>query len=103
MAFAQSVLASRAEFLRKEVETPANRPAFVDQRPRGRDMGLQAIELLADVGLGGKQDSLLMEAVLVEAPRRAPSAPDRSGEPLADRLGLARRIVVGGLRRLRDC
>ena len=54
-------------------------------------MGLQPVELLADVGLGGEQDRLLMQPVLVEAARgfqqrrdrlrRAARAPPRACAP----------------------
>ncbi len=57
-------------------------------------MGLQPVEFLADVGLGGEQDRLLMQPVLVEAAARIPSAPPRSrraspGSPRTFRAGLA--------------
>src|SRR5271155_898771 len=47
------------QLLGEEIEPPTDRPPLVDQRPSGGDMGLEPVELLADVRLGGKQDRLL--------------------------------------------
>ena len=49
----------------------------------------QTVELLADVGLGGEQDRLLVQPVGVETLRGFEQSRDLFGEPRLDRLGLA--------------
>ena len=92
-----------AEFLRQKVCSLADRAAFREQRERRDNMGLQLDRGLADVGLSGRSGSPLDGAVFRRSRRGgAHQRRDRLGEPCAHRLGLARRIVVGGLRWLRD-
>src|ERR1700722_10104659 len=57
------------QLLGEEIEPPSDWPPLVDQRPRGGDMGLEPVELFADVSLGREEDRLLVEAVLAEAAR----------------------------------
>src|ERR1700722_2932432 len=55
------------QLLGQEIEPAPDRSPLVDQRPRGGDMGLEPVELFADVSLGREQNGLLVEAVLIEA------------------------------------
>src|SRR5580704_4971421 len=52
-----------SQLLGEEIEPAADWPALVDQRPRGGDVGLEPVELLADVGLGCEKDRFLVQAV----------------------------------------
>src|SRR5208337_1226876 len=58
-----------AELLGEEIEPPPDGAALVEQSSRGGDMGFEPVKLLANVRLGGDEDRLLMQAVLVEASR----------------------------------
>ena len=64
---AQSVLASRlSSWARKSSRRPIEPPCR-DQLADLRHMGRQPVELLADVGLAGDQDRLLVQPVGIEA------------------------------------
>ena len=71
------------ELLRQKIELAADRAAVGEQLARLRDMRGEPVELLADVGLGGEQDRLLMQPVGIEALRgsRAASRPARRAAP----------------------
>src|SRR5271163_2577282 len=71
------------KLLGEEIEPPSDRPAPVDQRPSGSDMGLEPVELLANVGLGREQDRLLVKAVLIEAARGPHQRFDTLGKAFA--------------------
>ena len=66
-------------------------PPAVDQAARLRDMRDEPVEFLADVGLGGDQDRLLMQAIGIEAGRGLEQRRDLLGEPRLDRFRLAAR------------
>src|SRR5262245_12734526 len=55
------------EFLRQEIEAAADRPALAEDVARLGDVGGDAVELLADIGLGRDQQRFLGQAVLIEA------------------------------------
>ena len=83
------------QLLGEEIEPPSDRPAPVDQRPSGGDMGLEPVELLADVGLGREQDRLLVEAVLVEGAGRRHERCDALSEALAQLLKAMLASIAG--------
>src|SRR5271169_2550408 len=68
------------QLLGEEIEPTSARPALVDQRLSGGGMGLEPVELLADVGLGRKQDRFLAKTILVEAARRPHQRFDAPGK-----------------------
>jgi hypothetical protein len=55
------------ELLRQKFEFAPDRLAALDELVGCRNMRAQAIELLLDIGLGGKQQSFLVEPFGVEA------------------------------------
>ena len=55
------------ELLREEIEPPAHRTAVGDQALGLRDVRSEPVELLADVGLAGDQDRLLVQPIGIEA------------------------------------
>src|SRR3990172_4806534 len=55
------------ELLRQKFEFASNRLVALDELVGCRDMSAQTIELLLDIGLGGKQQSFLVEPLGVEA------------------------------------
>ena len=77
------------ELLRQKVEPAADRAAVGDQLLRLRDMRGEPVELLADVGLGGEQDRLLVQPVGIEALRGLEQRRHLLGQPRLDRLRLA--------------
>ena len=70
-AFEQMRVRLAIELLRQEVELAADRLIAADQLIRRRDMRAQAIELLLDIGLGGQQQSLLMQPLRDREPSPA--------------------------------
>ena len=58
-------------------------------------MGVEAIDLLANVGLVGEQDGLLVEAVGIEGRRGIEKRGDLLGKARADGIGGARRRRFG--------
>ena len=88
------------ELLRQEIELAPDRAAIGDQLLGLRDMRREPVELLADVGLGGEQDRLLVQPVGVEPLRGFQQRRHLFGEPRLDRLGLApgRGFGAGGER-----
>ena len=54
-------------------------------------MRLQAIELFTDIGFGGKQDRLLMQAVGIETSASLQQRGNLFGQPLFDGIGLTSR------------
>jgi hypothetical protein len=54
------------ELLGEEVEPASDRAAVADQPLRLRDVRRQPVDLLADVGLAGDQDRLLVQPVGIE-------------------------------------
>ena len=71
---AHSVLDSRLSSWRQKVELAPDRAAVGDQLLRLRDMRGEPVEFLADVGLGGDQDRLLVQPVGIEAVARRRAA-----------------------------
>src|SRR5579863_7879882 len=57
------------ELLAEEIEAAADRRAFAQEVAGGGEMRLQAIELLANIGLGDEQRRLLRQALLGQARR----------------------------------
>ena len=90
------------ELLRQEVELAPDRAAGIDQPARLRHMGDEPVELLADVGLGGDQDRLLMQAVGIEAGRGLEQRADLLGEPRLDRFRAAAGRGFGARGQRRD-
>ena len=83
LALAQSVFASRPNSCaRKSSRRPTGPPSASSSRAAA-DMGAQPVELLADVGLGGDQHRLLMQARRIEA--RAAVEQRRRSAPRAGR------------------
>ena len=69
------------ELLRQEIEPPSDCPALAYHLAGLRHMGCDAVELLADVGLGRDQQRLLVEAVGIESVGGLEQRRDLLGKP----------------------
>src|SRR5262245_51841384 len=90
------------EFLGEEIEPPPDRSALAENVARLRDMGCDAVKLLADVGLGCDQQRFLGQAVLIEAIGRLQQRRDLFGKSCADRFRPASGRSLGALCQLLD-
>ena len=101
-ALAHSVLTSRLSSCARKSSRRPTGAALGDQLARLRDMRGEPVELLADVGLGGEQERLLMQPVGVEAVGGVEQRRDLLGEPRLDRLRLAAGRGFGARGQRRD-
>jgi hypothetical protein len=90
------------EFLSQEVEPPADRSVDGQELAGRADMGLEAVDLLADVGAGRKKRRLLVQPRRIERPCGPEKRRDMLGKPCADGFGLTGRTHFGGLDEARD-
>jgi len=89
------------EFLRQEIEAPADRIADCDQAARFRDVGAETVDLLADVGFGGEHGDFLLEAFGRHRAGREEIGKLRL-EPALDRGGLGGSGLGSSLSQARD-
>ena len=80
------------ELLAQEIKAPADRLVGVEERRGGGDMGVQPVELLGDIGLGGEDRGLLNQPFLGQ---RALGIEQRAD--LFLEAGLERRRLQGGV------
>ena len=90
------------ELLGEKVEFAADRLAARDQFVRRGDMRAQAVELLLDVGPGGQQQRLLVQAFRIESGARFREPSDQLGKPRRDRRRLLGRGGGGNFDQSRD-
>ena len=88
-----SVLTSRLNSCARKSSRRPTAPPLGEQLARGGDMGVEAVDLLADVGPGGEQHRLLVQPVGIERRRGVEERRDLLGEAGADGFGRARRMA----------
>ena len=90
-AFEQIVLASRLNSCARNSNLRPTGWSLLEQLVRRRDMRAQAVELLLDIGLGGKQQSFLVQPLGIEAGAWLDEPGDLLAKPRGDRLRAAAR------------
>ncbi len=96
-----SVFDSRLSSCARKSSRRPTAPPSAMQFLRLRDVRGEAVELLADVGLGGEHDGFLMQAVGIEALRGRQQRRHLLGQPRLDRLRLAPRALSRRARQAR--